>query len=249
MLYRLEKLIGMPIAATDGTLGKIKDVYFDDARWAVRYLVVETGDWLMGRRVLISPISVDSIDWAEHSVRVRLTMQQVRGSPDIDTAMPVSRQHELNFLDYYGYPEYWTGTLLWGATPFPVVPTHTVSRDATVHAGQTPMDQHLRSLKEVMGYSLQATDAAIGSLEDLLVDNGSWALRYVMVDTREWWIGKHVVVPTQWITALDWEKQLVHVDVLRNAVQQAPEFDPALALSRDYESALFGHYQRPGYWH
>ena len=143
MLYRLEKLIGMSIAATDGTLGEIKDVYFDDRRWAVRYLVVETGDWLRGRKVLISPISVASIDWAGQSVRVRLTMQQVKGSPDIDTAMPVSRQHELNFLDYYGYPDYWTGTLLWGATPLPV-PTHTVSSDAIVHPGQTPMDKHLR---------------------------------------------------------------------------------------------------------
>jgi len=248
MLYRLEKLIGMSIAATDGTLGEIKDVYFDDRRWALRYLVVETGDWLRGRKVLISPISVASIDWAGQSVRVRLTMQQVKSSPDIDTAMPVSRQHELNFLDYYGYPDYWTGTLLWGATPLPV-PTHTVSSDVIVHPGQTPMDKHLHGLKEVLGYSLQATDAAIGSLEDFLVDDGSWALRYVMVNTREWWIGKHVVIPPQWIHGLDWEKKVVYVDVSRGAVKQAPEFDPALALTRDYESALFGHYERPAYWH
>lgn len=249
MLYRLGKLVGMSIRTRDGTLGQIKDVYFDDQRWAVRYLVVDTGSWLQGRLVLISPMAVDHIDWEQQSVQVRLTLQQVRGSPDIDTAMPVSRQHEVNLLDYYGYPDYWSGALLWGATPYPVVPTPPLRPEGAEPANHPPMDKHLHNLDAVRSYKVQATDESIGHLADFLFDNGSWALQYLLVDTREWLIGRHVVIPTQWVTLLDWEQRRVHLDISRDAVEHAPEFDPMLSFSRDDESALFGHYERPGYWH
>ena len=249
MLYRMEKLLGMSIGASNGQLGKVTDIYFDDRRWAVRYLVVETGDWLMGRKVLISPMAVELIDWNEKLVRVRLSQQQVKGSPDIDTAKPVSRQHELSLLDYYGYPDYWTGTLLWGATPVPDISGVLLPQALPAAAAHSHLDPHLRSLKEVIGYHLQATDASIGHLEDFLIDNGSWALRYVVVDTANWWLGMHVVIPPQWIQRLDWENEMVHVDVSRETVKRAPEYDPDIELVREYEAALFGHYQRPGYWH
>lgn len=249
MLYRMDKLIGLSIGASDGELGNIKDVYFDDHRWAVRYLVVETGDWLKGRKVLISPIAVESIDWNQQVVHVRLTQQQVKGSPDIDTAKPVSRQHELSFLDYYGYPDYWSGSLLWGATPYPVAPQPVVTRKPPGSVKHSHLDPHLRSLKEVLGYHLQATDAPIGHLEDFLIDNGSWAMRYVVVDTANWWLGMHVVIPPQWIQQLNWETKNVYVDVSRTTIKRAPEYDPDIELVREYEAALFGHYERPGYWH
>ena len=248
MLYRLEKLIGLSIGASDGTLGKIQDVYFDDHRWAVRYLVVETGDWLTGRKVLISPISVESIDWIQKVVRVRLNKQQVKGSPQIDTEMPVSRQHEVSLLDYYGFPDYWTGSLLWGATPYPVRPSYELVENRSPSTAPVPNDLYLRSLNEVKDYPLEATDAAIGTLEDFVVDNGSWALRYVVADTREWLIGKHLVIPTLWVRKLEWKARTFFVDMPHAMVMKAPEYDPTIALSREYETALFGHYERPGYW-
>src|ERR1700730_4195433 len=124
-LYRMEKLIGLSIHASDGELGKVQDVYFDDYRWTARYLVVDAGTWLEERRVLISPISVENIDWDRRSIPVRLTRQQVSASPHIDTDKPISRQHEMDLLDYYGYPNYWGGPFMWGTTsyPYPMSPT------------------------------------------------------------------------------------------------------------------------------
>lgn len=251
MLYRMEKLIGMTIGASDGEIGKIKDIYFDDARWAARYLVVDTGGWLEQRNVLFSPFSIERIDWDLRIVHVRLTRQQVRSSPSYDTDKPVSRQHEMEFLAYYGYPGYWGGPLLWGAIPYPVMPVHAlppVNEALPEDAEAAPLDSHLRSAVEVTGYNLRATDDTIGHLQDFMIDDQSWAIRYIVVDTRNWWPGKHVVIPPQWIRQLDWSENVVNVDVSRDTVRQAPEFDPALEFSRDYETSLHRHYRRPGYW-
>ena len=251
MLYRMEKLIGLSIGATDGDLGKIRDIYFDDNRWAVRYLVVETGSWLDKRKVLISPLAVERIDWDEGIVNVRLTQQQVKGSPSLDTQKPVSRQHELEYFSYYGYPDYLTGPLLWGLTPYPVIPTDASApyNEGLEARANTKGDPHLRSIGEVKGYQLHGADGPMGHLEDMMIDNGSWAVRYIVVDTAHLWFGKHVVMPVQWIQKLDWGGQAVFVDVTREAGRHAPEYDASIEFSREYETRLFGHFDRPGYWH
>ncbi|MGQ0622678.1 MAG: PRC-barrel domain-containing protein [Panacagrimonas sp.] len=252
MLYRMEKLIGLSISTSDGELGKIRDIYFDDRRWAVRYLVVETGSWLEERKVLISPLAVLRIDWKEGIVHVRLTQQQVKGSPPLDAHKSVSRQHELEYFNYYGYPDYLTGPLLWGLTPYPVIPSGEstpYNQGLVACANEKKDDPHLRSISEVKGYQLHATDASMGHLEDLMIDNGSWAVRYLVVDTANWWFGKHVVMPVQWIQKLDWDAKSVFVDVTRETVRHAPEYDATIQFSREYETLLFGHYERPGYWH
>jgi len=250
MLYRMEKLIGMSIAASDGEVGKVKDVYFDDQRWAARYLVVQTGSWLDDRKVLISPYVITGIDWILRVVQVDLTMDKVKTSPSFNTNKPVSRQHEMELSGYYGFPYYWSGALQWGETLYPMVPTGAPARinEALPGRAELPADQHLRSAREVTSYHIQATDASIGHLEDFLVDEESWAIRYLVVDTRNWWPGKHVVIPPQWISRLDWDEMRVHVDVTRDAVQHAPEYDPTLELSRTNEASLYRHYERAGYW-
>ena len=250
MLYPMEKLVGLTLHASDGDIGTVRDIYFDDRRWAVRYLIVETGSWLESRRVLISPVSVESIDWHEGTVHLRLSRQQVKGSPDIDTHKPVSRQHELDYLDYYGYPDYLSGSLLWGMTPYPVMPPGDLK---PYNAGQEARaaqseDPHLRSRKEVVGYNLEAADGPLGHLQDFLVDNGSWAIRYVVIDTAKWWIGKHVVIPPQWISQLDWAGKSLTVDVSRAAIQAAPEYRSDGEFLREDEAALFTYYNRPDYW-
>jgi hypothetical protein len=245
----IKNLLGLSIGATDGDVGKVKDVYFDDRRWAVRYLVVDTGGWLGGRKVLISPIAVTAIDWDGKSVRVGLSRKQVEGSPDIDTDKPVSRQYEADYLRYYGYPDYWGGPLLWGATAYPFFD---VGAPGPVAEGERrpaePCDPHLRSVVEVSGYGIQASDASIGHLEDLLFEPESWAVRYLVVDTRNWWPGERVVIPPRWIEQLDWPEHRVKVGVRREEVRAAPKFDPASAPTREYEERLHSHYQREGYW-
>ncbi len=249
MLYRLDKLIGMSIGATNGDVGKIKDVYFDDQYWAVRYLVVDTGGWLADRKVLISPFTIARIDRDQRMVHLRLSKEQIENSPSIDTQMPVSRQHEVDLGNYYGYPEYWSGLMLWGSAPFPMMPVDDVVPGKVAAANAVEHgDPHLHSIKEVTGYHLQASDDSIGHLQDFLIEDDSWAIRYIVVDTRDWWPGKHVVMPPQWIKKLSWSEQTVSVDVTRDTLKSAPEYDSEIDFSRVYEDKLYQHYERQRYW-
>jgi uncharacterized protein YrrD len=247
MLYRLDQLLGWPIAASDGEIGRIKDVYFDDHRWTVRYLVVDTGDWLSGRKVLIPAVAVQSIDREKSVVHVGLDKQQVKASPPIDTDKPVSRQHESEFLDYYGYSYWWSAPLLWGATAYTADPLGLVPPvgNAPGEHGEAPTDPHLRSAKEVTGYHLHTTHDPLGHIEDFLLDAASWAIRYLVVDTRNWLPGRHVVIPPQWIKSVDWTERVVNVAVTRDSVEAAPEYHPALDFSPAYAAELYRHYHRP----
>ena len=247
MPYRLGKLIGLHIEASDGEIGKIKDVYFDDHSWAVRYLVVEAGAWFADRKALISPISVSRIDWANSAMQLKLTRQQVRTSPPIDTDTPVSRQHETDFFDYYGYPYYWSGPSLWGGSSDPGSPVGSIPpvRNAADILGESPINPRLRSAREVIGYGLLASDESVGHIEDFLFDPVTWAIRYLVVETRNWRPGKHVVIPPQWIKDVDWTQRIVIADVSPDTVRAAPQFDSNIEFSREHETNLYRHYRRP----
>jgi sporulation protein YlmC with PRC-barrel domain len=260
MLHPLKTLINLPVRATDGDIGTVKDVYFDDHQWVVRYLVVGTSDWLAGRHVLISPMSVGPINFEEKCVRVGLTKQQINDSPLVDTDKPVSRQREAELLSYYGYSYYWAGPSLWGMESFPVSPGILPPMTGPMPAIQPPLegrigdgeapkgDPNLRSVQEVCGYHVEATDDNVGHIENFLLDGDSWAIRYLVVDTRNWWPGKHVVIPPQWIKQVEWSQRTVTVDVTRETVKNSPEYDPATIFSRSEEINLYWEYRRPGYW-
>jgi hypothetical protein len=182
MLRKLTDLQGYAIRATDDFIGTVSDFYFDDDDWGVRYLIVDTGKWLSGRKVLISPLAIGPPDWTTRG----LTKAQVERSPDIDTRKPVSRQHEAEYFRYYGYPYYWSGAGLWGMGGYPgsLTTQGRITEDVKAHATHAtpaPDDCHLRSSKAVIGYHIKATDGDIGHLEDLLVDDYTWAIRYLIV--------------------------------------------------------------------
>jgi sporulation protein YlmC with PRC-barrel domain len=253
MLRNVEDLRGYAILATDGVIGDVDDVYFDDEAWAIRYLVVDTGKWLSGRKVLISPLAIGLPDWMGQQLPVSLTKAQVEGSPDIDTRKPVSRQHETAYSGYYGYPYYWEGAGLWGMGAYPggltnqlmfaeELKTRLPSEPRTTH------DCHLRSCRAVIGYHVHATDGDIGHVADLLVDDETWAIRYLILDTSNWWGGHRVLVTPRWIDAVSWSDAKVSVDLTRQAVKDAPPYDSAAQLRRQQEQALHEHYGRPGYW-
>lgn len=203
MLRNVKELRGFAIHATDGMIGEVDDLYFDDEDWAIRYLVVDTGHWLSGRKVLISPLAIGHVDWMAQQLAVSLTKTQVERSPDIDTRKPVSRQHEAVYFGYYGYPNYWGGSGVWGMGGYPGSLTierrfedeRKARRAAAAKAGD---DCHLRSGKAVTGYHVHATDGDIGHVADLLVDDHTWAIRYMIVDTSNWWGGHHVLVAPPW---------------------------------------------------
>ena len=259
----MKDLEGCTIRATDDNIGHLTDFYFDDEAWVIRYFVVDTGNWLSSRKVLISPMAISHPNWAEKSLPVSITKEQVQNSPEIDTEKPVSRQHEIQYLGYYGYPFYWGGAGLWGGGIYPdmllgysgmmsIPQAYSpeaveafVSDEAKRHQND---DLHLRSCKEVVGYHIQATDGDIGHVQGILVDEETWAIRYLIVDTSNWWLDHEVLIPPQWIRDVIWQEATVSVNLTLQAVKDAPKFDSAAQLDREQEIEIFKHYGLPGYW-
>jgi hypothetical protein len=265
MLRSMKDLEGYTIRATDGDIGHVNDFYFEDDRWVVRYLVVEAGHWLSSRKVLISPIAIGQPNWTAKVLPVSITKEQVKNSPDIDTDKPVSRQEEMRYHGYYSYPYYWGGTGLWGLGAYPGMmlsggcyyseadagdlaerAEHArMTREAAEHQNDDP---HLRSGNAVMNYHIEASDGGIGHVQGLLLDEDTWAIRYIVVDTSNWWLGHQVLIAPRWIKNVSWSEHTVSVSLTRQAVKDAPPYDPAVPLNRSEEIGLHNHYKRSGYW-
>jgi len=253
MLRNITQLKGFAIRARDGEIGTLEQFYFDDESWAVRYLVVNTGDWLGGREVLVSPIALRQAEWESKRLDVALTKKQIEDSPPINNHKPVSRQHEALYMGYYGYPYYWGGPFMWGLSSYPA--GLTIERDAVTEgeaqrarAGKESPDSHLRSTDEVTGYHIEASNGEIGHVKDFLVDDESWAIRYLEVNTQNWWAGKKVLVSPQWIDNVSWPDSKVYVNLTRETIQNGPEWNTSTPISREYENRLYDYYDRSPYW-
>lgn len=249
MLRSLKEIEKYQLNATDGDLGTVADFFLDDEHWAIRYLVVDTGGFLEGRQVLISPISFRRADWATRCFHLALTMDRIRNSPSVDMARPVSRQHERDYHRYYGYPTYWGSSGIWRLDSEPSA-LAMLSWDETMDAasGEPADDVHLRSVGELRGYRIQGTDDDIGHVDDFIVDDVTWEVRYLVLDTSNWWFGKKVLVAPRWAKDISWEERKVTVGLSREAIENSPEWDPSAEVNRDYETRLYDHYGRRAYW-
>ncbi len=264
MLCSLKDLESYAIEAIDGRIGHVQDFYFDDFAWVIRYFVVDTGTWLSSRKVLISPIAIGPRNWEEKVLPVSITKLQVENSPSIDTEKPVSRQHEIKYLRYFGYPFYWGGVGLWGAGAFPglmmpgydgsivATPADSFDREAAYARADAAEhyddDLHLRSCKAVMEYHVMAADGDIGHVQGLLVDEETWAIRYLIVNISNWWLGHQVLIAPQWIKEVSWPDATVTVKLTRQKVKDAPPYHSAALLNRKEEMSIFEHYGHPPYW-
>lgn len=257
MLLTTSQLEDFSIGATDGDIGQVRDVYFDDRQWTVRYFVVHTGGWLRGREVLISPVQIRRADTTHGVLHTSLTRAQVEGSPPVDAKKPVSRQEETAYSTYYGFAPYWAGPYRWGSVADPWLvppagqapgPQPSTAEEEILARERSQQDPHLRSARNVQGYGIAARDGGIGHVEDSLVDERSWAIRWMIVDTQNWWPGKHVLVSPQWIQRVSWDDSAVFVDLARDQIQAAPEYDPNLPVDRELEARVAAHYGRRGYW-
>ena len=245
MLHAAKSLKGYQLECLDGHLGKAREFYFDDQYWTVRYLVADTGNWLTGNQVLLSPYSLVGVMFDEGKIVVNLTKKQIQESPSLDTDKPVSRQFEEDYHGYYGWPNYWSGTDMWGNYPF-------IMRDREQWGfpenGERAWDPHLRSTHDVSGYDILAADGLIGHVEDFIIDDETWAIRYLVIATRNWLPGKKVLISPEWIQSVNWGDSNVTINLSREEIKASPEFTEAELLSRDYEAELHEHYDRPGYW-
>ena len=245
MLFKSKILNGYKLKGSDGEVGKVKEFYFDDKHWAIRYLVADTGNWLTGRQVLISPYALGEVKEIEQHIVVDLTKKQIEDSPSLDSAKPVSRQFEEAYYGYYGYPMYWVGPYMWGGYPEIVREPKKWKESSQVKKGWDP---HLRSTKSVSGYHIHAADGDIGHVDDFMIDDESWAIRYLIISTINWWPGKKVLISPQWIERVSWVDSKVFVNLSRENIKRSPEYNEECVLTRDYEVGLHRHYNRQVYW-
>ena len=245
MLRQVGDLNGYKLGSRDGEIGKVKELYFDDLNWTVRYLVADTGDWLSDRRVLISPYALDEVNVDGKVIPVNLTRKQIENSPSLDNDKPVSRQYELQCYPYYDWPAYWNGPFQWG----PVANPGSVQSGWLASAHHTESDDpHLRSTIDVSGHSIQALNGEIGHVEDFVVDDETWTIRYLIVDPRDWWPGKKVLISTRWVERISWSESKVFINLNRETIKLGPEYTKEALITRDYEMKLHRHYGRAGYW-
>jgi hypothetical protein len=231
MLRSVKQLIGDRLGATDGEIGHVQDFYFDDQDWVARYLVADTGSWLAGRQVLISPHSLGRLDKAGKILLVNLTRKQIENSPSIESHKPVSRQYEAEYYRYYGWPYYWQGDALWGMGGFPILelPTKPLASERGDVSGPQAerADAHLRSTKAVSGYHLHASDGMLGHVCDFMMDAQSWAIRLLVIKTGHRLSGREVRISTSQVDRISYEESTVFVSLTREAVEQSSEHEMA----------------------
>jgi sporulation protein YlmC with PRC-barrel domain len=252
MLWNASGIRGYAIAAADGNLGSVDDLLFDDVSWHIRWLVVDTGNWLAGRKVLLPTSTLGHADASRRAFSAKLTMQQVKDSPDVDSERTVSRQMETHIYNHYGWSPYWgngiymgaygyTGGM--GASPFlDQGPAARRDEDEAADAQRDRDDPHLRSVEAVKGYHIHATDGDIGHVEDFLIEEADWSIHYLVVDTKNWWPGKRVLISPHLVRDVSWPARAIDIDADRQTVKSSPGYDASTTVDRDYEVQFYNYY-------
>ena len=267
MLFALSALIGRTVDTRNGHAGTVKDFLFEDNSWRVRWMVLDTGEWLPGRKVLIHPSAIAPLQIASPSANslplmgtrpdlrlsLSLTAEQIAASPDIHEDEPVSRRMEQLVSGYYGWDPYW-GPTFFGTNAIAsgvLAPGYVLEpTPADLQASRTPSDDgdaHLRSLETVTGYHIHATDGPIGHVEQFFADDDRWDIRYLAVDTRNWWPGRHVLLSPFAVRGIDWAQRRIDVNATRALIESSPKWDPLAMIERNNEAQLHRHYGWPGY--
>ncbi|QIN78368.1 PRC-barrel domain containing protein [Rubrobacter marinus] len=244
-----KELKGYSIQTTNGKAGIVQGLRFDDEGWKVRYVVVRAGGWIANRQVLVVPDHVEGADRDARVLRVDLTEEAVKNAPSAETDRPVAEGEEAARLEGYGASPYWGSGWEAAAGAAPIQPGPYVrDRAAEVGVPREEGDPHLRSTEEVEDYSIGTTDGGVGHVEDFVVDDEGWEIRYVVVDTRDWLPGKKVLISPRWTSSVSWPQKELYVDLTQDEIKGAPEWDPNAPLDREYETRLHEHYGRPPYW-
>lgn len=253
MLRSTKELFDYDILATDGEIGEVEDFYFSDSDWIVRYLVADTGPWILGRKVLILASELREPDWNRETFPVDLTREQVKNSPDVMKHKPVSQQEMINLHDYYHWPVFWaplSGPAIPGLRSVAASTTKVEPEAATVEAVKVAEEQQqasefvLRAAREVIGYQVDGSDDELGKIDDLILDDADWMIRYVVLDTKD----KKVLIAPQWIAEIDHKKASVSTNLGQEAISESPAYDPDTPINRRYEEVLYDFHGRPYYW-
>jgi len=253
VLFSGSTLTGYAVEGKDGQVGKVDDTLFDDRGWQTRWLIVDSGSWLNGRSVLLHPSAITGRDGVRRELEIKLTKAVVQASPDIGRDRPVSRQMESKLHDYYGSDPSWHGSILGAGAmteafrPWPGSGMRAVDAATLDGARMDEGDPHLRSMTAVKGSRVHAEDGMIGHVADFLVDDETWTVCYLIVDTRNWWPGAHVLISPHAVTDIDWSDHRIQLNVAREDVRSSPTWAPADVVDQAYAERLHNHYTWPGY--
>lgn len=219
MLLSLKQLYEKKLAASDSDIGHVKDFYFNDQQWAIRYVVADTGSWLSGRLVLIPAIAFGSLRQGADCLLVNLTRQQIENSPAIESHKPVSLQ----------YQAYWDGVETWGMGGFPeaLPPPHIIPSESRGDV------LHLQSTQALTGYPIQTSEGAIGHVIDFVMDDRSWTICHLVVETGHWYSHKEIVISPKHIDRIGYEESKVFVNVTKEAILEAPQYHVSV-LGEEY---------------
>jgi hypothetical protein len=228
-LQDTKQLCGHRLAALDGDIGHIRDFYFDDNIWVVRYAVADTGSWLGGRLVLLSPHAFGKLDPGDKTLQINLRKKQIEDSPAIGSHKPVSRQDEVEYYRHYGWPAYWAGDAMWGMGGFPVLVPEAPDESKAPRIYYHRDDKHLQSTRDVTGYPIQAVDGVIGKVSSFLVDDRSWAIRDVVVEAGHWYSGKEIRIPIGQIERISYRETKVIVTLTKAEIERTAEHQTAKA--------------------
>jgi uncharacterized protein YrrD len=259
MYISTEKVRNVAVSATDGLLGKVDQFFFDSGSWAIRYIVVEMGPLLSTQKKLLSPRAIQSIGPEE--LRVNISKDQLRRSPDVDADQPVSRQKELEIHKHFGWSFYWDnpdyattfGTSLYpGMNIYPDAPRDTDRNDEKNRQDLArecePEKRCLRSTKKVTGYTVVAQDQEIGSVKEFLFDDEHWVLRYIIAETGPLLASKKHILSSQWSQKIEWRTNRIYFDIDPTIIKHGPPYDTGILISRTYEKELYDYYHKPYYW-
>ncbi|WP_054635235.1 PRC-barrel domain-containing protein [Thalassobacillus sp. C254] len=258
MLFPAKDLVRFSIEATDGDIGKVDDLFFEEDNWTVRYMVVNTNPWLPGGKVLISPISIESVDLSEGVVRVDLTKDQIKDAPDIDSSEAISRQKEEEYHQYYGFSYYWPFAGYWGHHAYARDLASLGSDDLANKVKEQDTEENeqegpkLRSAKELTGdwtgYNIVAYEEAAGNVSNLLIEDKTWKVRYMVVSSSKMFSSKEVLLSTDWVNEVDWVNGDIHMNVNKEEIEQAPDYETGNPVERSFEEDLYSHFKKENYW-
>jgi hypothetical protein len=247
-----KNITNLPIEAKNGSIGRLKDCLFDENHWTLRYFVADTGKWLPGRKVLLSPMHFDEpesgiVSIMKDRLPVSLTKEHIENSPSLGENMPISRQYEIEYARYYQQNLYWNGPYFWGVSHMPeyhtIVDTSVENRFESEEAHnkrvQKIEESSLRSLREVTGYKVNAQDDDFGHIHDFLIDEDYWRIHYLIVDSKNWLPGKKFLIDIDWIESFNWVNKTATVGLTKKMLQEAPEFDSNLPLEDRYVDRLY----------
>lgn len=201
----LKQLLGYKISAIDGEIGKVKEFYFDETSWTVRYIIVETGSLFFGRKVMISTQAIIDAQWETEHFLTNMTIQQIENSPKVDDGKQLTRGQEILLNQHYNWKSYW---------------------DASIQKIADGSNSYLVHANDLTGYQLIASDGQVGNIKDLIVAKASWKINSIVIDAFKTSPAKEILLSPKWIKEINADRSAAVSDHTTAEIKSNPAYNP-----------------------